>query len=746
MLNLGREGESPSVCPDNPRREGEGKPGSPPSGFTRHRLLEFQSRRLTAVTLGVPSGVSLGVPFALSLSVPYALSLSVPIPCGSALQTTTAFPPRLAALPAHRASCTPAGDETRRRRPMATADESGLCPNCDAEGIVGDPCTERGCRKRGYHHIPKPYADKLASSQHATMEPVIGRKVGDYLAVDVIGQGGFGKVYLALQMPILMETALKLMDRTDIDNDKLAATLLTKFEGEAQALAKLFHPNIVRLLKYGAHAGIPFLVMEYVKGGRTLKKVTTDLAQTGDRFEPSVIRHVLRQVVDALDAAHQLKIVHRDIKPENIMLQAVAGNDQLVRILDFGLAKFVAERQETSMAMGTPVYMAPEQWTRKNIGPWTDLYAVGVLAFELLTGRKPYPGRTNQEVMAQKLDPAYDPTFQIKDLRAPNAVFLFLRRSLARDPENRYRTAEEFRSALNEMVDEVEKAAEFGGTLSTTIVLQGDEPVNEADLHIQQTLALEGGGFLAKEPVPMATGRTDSASGTGSSQQDVEVDEHAVKSRMLWPLVVAAAVVLATIGVLIGTSGSEDRAGQVTQERAERGRASLMKAGSTGSPKKPAEPRITPTARASSTAPSPVDSKPAGDRKSTERGTSVSEDSSASSVVEPVETKKEEAAAVTLEAATRAGVPPATRKARVESTPRRASVFAGDEEIGRTPLDVTWPEAETLLISLKHRGYVPTELTLKDEDDGKTTKVALKKKRAAKPKKPKTTKPKYEYK
>jgi serine/threonine protein kinase len=122
-----------------------------------------------------------------------------------------------------------------------------------------------------------------------------------------------------------------------------------------------------------------------------------------------VVRHVLEQVLNALEAAHALDIVHRDIKPDNVMLQSVPGDPCFVRVLDFGLARFLESQRETSLLLGTPAFMAPEQVTREGIGPWTDLYALGVLAFEMLTGRRPFDGETPQEVLAKKLDPDFDP-------------------------------------------------------------------------------------------------------------------------------------------------------------------------------------------------------------------------------------------------------------------------------------------------------------------------------------------------
>ena len=123
----------------------------------------------------------------------------------------------------------------------------GSCPNCDSTGLVGQACTERACKKRGYHIIPPEHAAR--ASDQDSGDPYIGRCIADYLCVDTVGTGGFGKVYLAYQLPILMKTALKLMERTKFERGVMQM-MLKQFEGEAAALAALNHPNIVRLLKY----------------------------------------------------------------------------------------------------------------------------------------------------------------------------------------------------------------------------------------------------------------------------------------------------------------------------------------------------------------------------------------------------------------------------------------------------------------------------------------------------------------
>ena len=337
----------------------------------------------------------------------------------------------------------------------------GGCPACDAQGNPGDPCASDFCRKRGYHFLPMIYYLKICEIPHQARDQNMGLVFTDFLIADQVGKGGFGTVYLSLQLPLMMKTAMKLMSPSTSDTVMLDG-LLKKFEGEARSLARLNHPNIVRLIKYGSVNMQPYMVMEYVDNARTLKDEITTRIMQGGNFEAPVIRHILEQMLNGLESAHQRRIIHRDIKPENIMLQRVTGDDVFVKILDFGLAKFLKHGDETSMMIGTPNYMAPEQLARKNIGPWTDLYALGVVAYEMLTGRRAFAGRTTQEVLAQKLNPEFDPVARLADLNLPELVTGFLSRAIARDVSDRLQSAATFREALGRAFDALKKGDATG--------------------------------------------------------------------------------------------------------------------------------------------------------------------------------------------------------------------------------------------------------------------------------------------
>ena len=324
---------------------------------------------------------------------------------------------------------------------------------CGSKGDVGDMCKEKACKRRGVHFIPDKYFEKLSGQESIQFDTMIGQLIDAYLVVDKVGAGGFGKVYLGLQLPIMLEGAIKLLSPED--NRTNAESLIQNFQQEAQSLARLTDPHIVKLQRYGVFRETPYMVMEYVKNARTLKDAMDDLAKKGEKFSLAQTSHIIRQILSGLKSTHRLKIVHRDIKPANIMLQRIEDDDFFVRIVDFGLAKFIAARTYTDTILGTPVYMAPEQITKVHIGPWTDLYAVGVIGFEMLTGRTPFKFRTFQELLGQKISPDYDPLEIIADLDPPDGLKTFFKMALARKHEDRYKTVDEFRVGFDNAISEL---------------------------------------------------------------------------------------------------------------------------------------------------------------------------------------------------------------------------------------------------------------------------------------------------
>ncbi len=383
------------------------------------------------------------------------------------------------------------------------AQDRGKCPGCDASGPVGGACEEKACRKRGYRFIPPDFWEEAHDADGDLVDAAVGRMVGDFLLVGVLGSGGFGTVYLALQKPLFrLRGALKLIEPPEQD-DEFAEVMLEKFQGEAEVLADLGHPNIVRLLKYGVHQRRPYLVMEYVEDGVTLREEIRRRAAADKPLSHAELRHIFDQMLNGLEAAHARGIIHRDVKPENVMLQPVVGDPAHVRILDFGLAKVVDDRSDTDWSLGSPTYMAPEQVNRENLGTWTDLYGLGVMFFELVTGRKPFPGDTDAEIVARKFDDGFDPFEQIRGLELDGRLVEFMEHALAPRPEDRFETVEEFREGLEPALKAMEESAGTVGPGSADLTML----VDSGD--ILEIVDPDDPDAEAPVPPPLDSGRSD---------------------------------------------------------------------------------------------------------------------------------------------------------------------------------------------------------------------------------------------
>jgi len=210
---------------------------------------------------------------------------------------------------------------------------------------------------------------------------------GRYHIVERIASGGMGEVFRAYDTVLAREVAIKVLHRS-LSGDP---GFVDRFRREARAAAGLSHPNIVAVHDWGAVDGVYFMVMEYVRG-RSLR----DVLNAEGLLAPSQAADVLMQVLAALEHAHRQGIVHRDVKPENVMVT----REGIVKVADFGLARAYADSRVTQAGTvsGTVQYLAPEQLQGEPADPRTDLYAVGVLAFELLTGRVPFTGETSMAI------------------------------------------------------------------------------------------------------------------------------------------------------------------------------------------------------------------------------------------------------------------------------------------------------------------------------------------------------------
>ncbi len=265
---------------------------------------------------------------------------------------------------------------------------------------------------------------------------------GRYRIVSLIGRGGMGHVYRAVHVQLGREVALKVLASP---SGAARGEFLQRFAREAHAIAKLDHPGCVRVLDYGDGAE-PFLAMELLDGP-TLATALSD----GGRFSIARSVAVARALLLALAHAHDHGVIHRDIKPENVMF--TSGNRTV--LIDFGLAALANQPALTAagMAMGSPSYIAPERLLGRPHGPRGDLYAVGVILYEMLAGVRPFEGGSPREIMQRALD---RPARPLRSLRPdlPPALDAVVRRALSKEPMRRFADAEDMLTALDDATRE----------------------------------------------------------------------------------------------------------------------------------------------------------------------------------------------------------------------------------------------------------------------------------------------------
>lgn len=291
------------------------------------------------------------------------------------------------------------------------------------------------------------------------MNNLSGQNLGRYHVIEPLGQGGMASVYKGYDTTLERYVAIKVI-RTDI-TDAGDAEFLARFKREAKALAQLDHPYILKVLDYGEQEGIPYLVMPFEPGG-TLKE------KMGQPMPYQKAAALLAPVARALDYAHHLKIIHRDVKPANILV-SYSGTPLLS---DFGIAKIIecedsTQLTATGVGIGTPDYMAPEQWMG-NSSALTDIYSLGVVFYEMVTGRRPFMADTPAAVLIKHLqDPLPRPRAFVDDLS--ESVELVLFKALAKDPAERYQDMGLFASALENLANEQPIISESIPTILQTV-------------------------------------------------------------------------------------------------------------------------------------------------------------------------------------------------------------------------------------------------------------------------------------
>lgn len=270
--------------------------------------------------------------------------------------------------------------------------------------------------------------------------------LGRYRVLRELGRGAMGVVYLGKDPTIQRFVAIKTMRLDKIDADDKLQEIKTRFFREAESTGRLSHPNIVTIYDAGEEDHLVYIAMELLQGS-TLK----EWSRTNNLMPVNKLIPILATVADAMDYAHRQGVVHRDIKPANIMLTA----DHVVKVMDFGIATMASSaRTKTETVLGTPTYMSPEQIAGKKVDGRSDVYSLGVVMFELLTGHPPFKA-DNLSALLYAI--THTPPLRLSAVRTdlPPLIQDVLSCALQKDPVRRYRTGGEFAQALRGIVEQI---------------------------------------------------------------------------------------------------------------------------------------------------------------------------------------------------------------------------------------------------------------------------------------------------
>ena len=326
-----------------------------------------------------------------------------------------------------------------------------LCPTCGAEY----PANERFCPRDG----------TALRAQGSSAGDLVGSIIAErYHVIKKLGEGGMGQVYLAEHVKMGRKSAVKVMNPGMVHD----ADAISRFNREAANASRINHPNVAGIYDFGETPdGLIYLAMEFIEG-----EALTDVVKSHGALPPTRAADITRQAAEGLAVAHDMGIVHRDLKPDNIMIAKNRDGSDCVKVVDFGIAKANSENQKvtrTGMVVGTPEYMSPEQLAGDKLNGQSDIYSLALVAFNMLTGKLPFPSETVQESMIMRLtDKPRALTEMNPSLPWTPEVQAVMDRALERDAKLRYQSASEFGQALWNAIAQMPKSAPVvaeGGTL-----------------------------------------------------------------------------------------------------------------------------------------------------------------------------------------------------------------------------------------------------------------------------------------
>jgi serine/threonine protein kinase len=403
-------------------------------------------------------------------------------------------------------------------------------------------------------------------------EPQIGSVIAKrYVLLSILGKGGMSVVFKARDKAKKRILAVKTL-RYQWADDGLT---VRRFQREAQTLSLLRHPAIVNIHDFGETAtGQPFFVMDYLTG-----MSLADLLAKQSYLPVKRVRMIFRQVFDAVHHAHNTGLVHRDLKPGNIMLVGRDEQGDIIKIVDFGIAKLQQEAQKLTRlgeVWGSPVYMSPEQCQGANLDKRSDIYSLGICLFESLTGQLPFYGKNYFETMSMQISQAPPALREIRaDLLFNQELEDVLLKALSKDPEKRFQTVREFKDELETAVDKLLPSSKNRGTLEVKVRMPGSagKSPSQTKLNASQDTLKISSQKVARVDVPPAPARKTALPANAQQRRFSEDNAGAPDTRSMIRnnIVVILFVVLAACSALgylyvFTQLGSDEQINQVTPD------------------------------------------------------------------------------------------------------------------------------------------------------------------------------------
>lgn len=378
-------------------------------------------------------------------------------------------------------------------------------------------------------------------------EALIGKTLGKFHIREVIGRGGMATVYRAYQETMKRDVAIKVMKR-EISEDE---EFIQRFEREAEIFAVLQHPHILPVIDFGrSDEGWIYIVFRLVEGGG----LDTQIRAKG-LIEVETAAKMLSQISSALTFAHEKGVIHRDLKSNNILLD----DRDNAYLTDFGIAKMLASTTRltnTDHIMGTPSYMAPEQWRGENIDARTDIYALGVIGYEMLSGMLPYTADTPFTLMYKHMNEMPE-SLSAMPKKIPEAVEAVIIRAMAKLPEDRFQSADEFATAFQAAVtnQEFPAAARVIQPASETPLVQIKfDPITPPE--VEKTLSVDSQQLLIEY---QDTGKTKASDTINNAENRTGVlDEKRNTRNFLLPIGIVVVLLVIFAAIIILTQNGDD--------------------------------------------------------------------------------------------------------------------------------------------------------------------------------------------